>query len=951
MLQKIHDDLYSLTSYIVNMLSFNAEIEALVDALNHKLEEPLTKVSVKQFSHPGGFVRELTKRRLSMASSIIKIAHDLSPEDVEDRLAALRMLMDQSYHAKTLNMPLNTARVQIQLMKEAIKALGNKRRQMEVMADFGLASFGQEAVIRRFLDQLFLIEVPEEEKPLRELGMGWDDHVHDTLSEGRKTPTQVLLDAFIKGLSELTLVYSHLEQRGMIHEAISAGQLLGIKVNIGIEFSVGKSGNRHHYMYIPPITVDDSTKFFRFFEKRAETFAPFTQGLIANAQNRRRTMGEALERFNTTQRVKLNAGYEPDSPCYFPTLKIEELDRIVFTGQPSRTHLGELLYQKFREVFHRRALFLKAQVYAAEERFRRGIYSEWELKNLNSQYLAIREQYENMTPESLRVQYMDSREIVDYDSIFQSEPEILDLLRKEGGKILLIHPLESGLKESILYVLKHSAYITHVEAINLRDSVNRNPNDLIIFNQFVHILNNSSAEDLVAFLEQLGIKNIDHQFIRQTQANIEKRGIIPVCGSDSTGRDPTIPGMGFIRADKIPETVATSFIENHYKIPRPIADLVLNKGKDPARLNSEAIRSDIVCMGKIGKPYKNQIGDEENVEVISLMRFMTYLNPFLKNCVRTGVGYGAAFFWIGPEFAALWLAITFIRNVLVDLIAASGLNFKAYSHYNINFDNATQSLFWTGWSVPILTTVKSWFDNVWTGFYGTGTTGGPLFETVKFFCICLANGLYITSHNKLRHFDRKVIRANFFRSVLAWPFATAFSPIGNMLGLPSVVQAKIWSDVIAGVIEGSGKYAQRFRVRMRDVAEVLPKLDDHNRDSRLIAMLDVLYIWARQPRGNTALREILAQKRPFWKRAWKKPLTPEETKGAERCRHYHDRLLELFGDPGCLNNLTDFVLRHYCDREALILTELIGTYTESFLTWLKAFRPEVVPVKVPVARN
>ena len=96
------------------------------------------------------------------------------------------------------------------------------------------------------------MEVPETGQPLKDLHMGWDYHVHDNLSEGRKTPSQVLLDAFIKGISEVVLAHYTLRDENIIREAYQAGQILGIKVQIGIEFSVGPKWNRRHFMYLPP---------------------------------------------------------------------------------------------------------------------------------------------------------------------------------------------------------------------------------------------------------------------------------------------------------------------------------------------------------------------------------------------------------------------------------------------------------------------------------------------------------------------------------------------------------------------------------------------------------------------------------------------------------------------------------------------------------------------------
>ncbi|OQA08721.1 MAG: hypothetical protein BWY66_00867 [bacterium ADurb.Bin374] len=944
LLQTSHDTAVGLMSHLINLLSFNSEIESLVDAVNHKLDEPPTRLNVRHLSHPGGFVRDFGKRRLSIAGAYIKIARDLSPNSAEERLAALSMLVDQSLHAKTINMPLNTARIQIDLMKEVVKSRSNRRRQMEAMADFGLVSFGQETVVRRFLNKLHLVEVPEEEKPLRELNMGWDDHVHDFLSEGRKTPTQVLLDAFVKGISRLTIVYANLDERRMIHEAITAGNLLGIKVNIGIEFSVGPSGARRHYMYVPPET-DDSKQFFAFFDERRMIFTPFLSGLRTNAASRHKTMVAAVERFNTLQRPRLNSGWEPDSPCWFPPLTLEELDRIVACGQISRVHIGELLFQKFRDILQRRVLQLKAQVLAAEDRLARGIYSEWEFKNISSQYESVREQYETMTPESLRTAYMEGRDVVDYDSEFAEEEPILDTLISQGGRIVMIHPLEIGLKDSMLHMLKHFARISHIETLNLRDSSARNPNDLIIFNKFIYLLNNGTEDDIVNFLEQHGITGGVREQVKKARELTSRRQMIPVCGSDSTGRDTTIPGMGFIKVNDIPESVRHEFLESHYKVPRPIADLVIHGGKkDDSPEAPIGSASDVVCMGKIGKPFRNMVGDEEALDLVPPGEFWAYLNPGLKSLWRIAIGFVVAFSFMnyqfgqlaGVMFAVIWFLITGTRNMLVDLLASSGILIRNWSLRNVNFDNISQSLFWTGFSVPILGFVKIAFDDNWPL-----EKAGFLFEAAKFFFLCMANGIYISTHNRLRNFDRRVIRANFFRTVLAWPFATAFAPVGNLLGIPSIVQAKLWSDVVGGFIEGFGKYSQRVVIRKRDLSELLPRLSSHDRDVRFTAMLDILYIWARQPRGPTCLSQLFNQPLSLLERLkLRRPSlsTEERQKKAEEFRRHFDRLLELFSDPGCLNLLSEFALKNYQDREAILLTELIGSQTEKFLAWLRHFR-------------
>lgn len=934
----------SFLNELIHWVSFNEEISNIVDRINQTQDEPPVKLGNRYVSHPGGFCREFVRRRLSMAEAYIIITRLHNPENFETRLQALRTLMEQSLHAKTVTMPINTARVQIYLIKEALKTRGDRRQQMESVADFGRASFGQEAVIRGFLKNHGLIEVPEEGKPLKSLNLGWDDHVHDSLTEGRKTPTRVLIDCFVKGLSRITLLYNAVGEERMISEAISAGEILGISVEIGIEFSVGHGGCRRHYLYVPPV-CKKSRDFFVFLREHENELAQLNAGLQKNVANRYQSIVAVIKQFNEIHLPKLNEDFAEDSPCWFSPLTEPELQKIVAYGQSSREHLSELLFERFKKVFLNRVLFYKTQTMAAEKRFRSGNYCQWELDAVHARYNECRQTYSHLSRADLASKYLASRSSVDYDSSFTTELPLLQTLSALPGKIVLLHPLGLGLKKAIKHLIEFAPYVSHVETMNLRDSALRNPSDLIVFNKFIFYLNNQPVKAIFEFLEQEEISDVAVGAVENARKITETRAIIPTCGSDSSGRNKLIPGMGFIRSSMISPAIKKEFLEKHFVLPRPIGNLIINQGKWSKELSHEDNDQEtIVCMGKQLPPLPNKVGDEREIELIDFSRFWRYLNPDLKNLFRLTIGFVVALYWMtmfqfdselltGAVFATIWFLITFYRNVLVDLVASSGTDFKRWSLRNVNFDNAYQSLFWTGFSVPVMGLVKNNFEVIWPYL-----KSGVLYEGSKFFCICIANGIYISLHNRLRNFDRSVIKANFFRSVLSWPIATVFSSAGNMLGVPSIVQAKLWSDVVAGFIEGSGKFSQRFTLRKRDLSEILPRLYSEDRNERVTAMLDILYIWARAPRGRTCLRLLLLNKPSLGERIWRRrSMTPEETQvRAKRFRALYYRLLELYSFAGMLNVLTEYALRNFSGHDALELSNLIGSEAEDFLAWLKA---------------
>jgi len=896
---------------LIDLISFSPQIRELADLLNRKVAH-VEEETPDLLSHPGGFTRAFHKRRIGIAASYIQIARQLDMKDHNKRLHALKTLIELSLHAKTVSMPLNTARVQIEIMKEAIKNLDNRRKQMEMIADFSLASYGHEATIRQFLTELRRVEIPEKGKSLKELNLGWDSHVHDNLSEGRKTPSQLVLDAFIKGISKLTLAYYDVSDKDLIFEATEAGKILGVDVSIGIEFSVGPRCCRKHFMYLPP------PAFFEYYDIHRQRLSRFMDGLEENRRRRQITITAILETFNNTYRHRLNEGYREGSTLAINPLKIEDLQKIVPHGQYSRNHLNELLYVRFRETLRRRVLILRVQNEIFRQLHHQGKVSEWEVGQVENAYFNARHQYTFLTPDELGDIYFSGKNIIDYDSAFVAEEDILPQLKAIGGEIVFNRPLEAGLEQAVPTIIYSYLYIDKIELINMRDYETRNPSQISQLTTFIDLINNRDMDDLKKFLSDHNIGNIEDDAIQEAHRHYHQTPLIPLSGSASTGWKPHIPGMGFIRASDVPKKSRRYFIKDHYRLPKPAAILITTQGKGLENQDNANSEHDIYSLGKSGRFKPNLVGDEERFEHIGWQRFWRYLNPVIKNSIRIAIGAVPACLSLSFAYAAIWFGITFIRNVLVDLFSASGMQIKGWTIKDVNFDNAAQSLFWTGFSVPILSAVKLGFDYSWT--FGLDTpVRHELFVWMKFFTICVANGAYIAMHNTLRRFDNRVIRANFFRSVLAWPFAAVFEPVGNFLMVPSIVQAKFWSEVIAAVIEGVGKLSQRVVLRKRDYLEILPMLRSDKKDVRLTAMLDILFIWAKRQRGRTCLSQILTNRK--------------ETPAASF--EYPELMLKLFDPQNAHYELSMFIVDRYPPNEAIVLTDFINAYLIVFDNWLK----------------
>jgi hypothetical protein len=873
-------------------------------------------------------------------------------ESPRERLHALKRLMELSLHAKTVAMPLNTARVQIEMMKTAIRSGHDPRRRMELIADFSRASYGREAEIRRLLAELGRVEAPETGRPLREMDLGWDDHVHDHLSEGRKTPCQMVLDAFLKGMSRLTLAYYDVPGPEAVFEAGEAGRLLGVDVGVAAEFSVGPARRRRHFMFLPPAAEDGDAA--DFFERHRETLKPFLDGLEENRRRRREVVVDILEEFNRTGRAALNEGFPEPDPLAAPPLSVEALERLAPHGQFSRNHLSQLLCHTLRDVFWNRVVTLRTHYEVSQRLFRRGRLTAWELEQVAAALGRARDRYNRLSPGDIQRRFLSGKSARDYDSAFESPAAILPLLTAAGGTVVFNRPLRFGLATAVETIVAHFEHIHRVEVMNLRDRLGRDPAEMIRLTRFIARLNQGDQAELSRFLERREIADIDPAALAAAAARAAERPLRAVVGSAATGWTPESPGMGFIPADRLSRRSLRRFARDHDRLPPPVGALVAAGGAapTPSRPGAEAgsdagseagsdtkpaagskpaagAAADIYCLGRRGGFLPNRVGDEDPARRIGPRRAWRYLNPALKNLLRAGIGWLPAWWWIGSGYALIWFAITFFRNILVDLVAFSGVRPGGWRLRDVDFDNAAQSLFWTGFSVPVLGSVKLGFDQAWGALFPAAPHLAATWT--QFFVICVANGIYIAAHNTLRGFDRRVIRVNFFRSVLAWPFSAVSAPLGDGLGIPSIVQAKFWSDAVGAIIEGTGKFHRKVVLRRRDIEEVLDRLASEDRPVRLTAMLDVLYIWARRQRGRTGLARVLLGRRGG-------PMGRFRGDGDAIRADDLNRLAELFRPQEAQDELIRRVRETYTRRETLFLARLIRENLVAFHDWIQRLR-------------
>lgn len=310
--------------------------------------------------HPQGIKEMAAAKGLRIAYAVASLLGSLELGKANDRLTALRSLRDEVLLSATTYYRKNTARVLLQIMKELLRSREDELHQLKLAHDFRMVSTGNPRKVRAELAKYHLLEMPEEWNQF-----AFDNHVHDANTKGRKSPTHLAMDAWIKGIRYLTVVYYNYVKPEVVEELIEACALLDINVQVGIEMSARFRDKYVRFIW-EPHGFQNNSALLKFLDENAvkEVMA---EGLEVS-QYQQQYVFSALEAFNTTHRHTLA------KKLGVSIARCEQDDFIQFvgTGQPSLLHLGRCIHLTLVKIIRQKvnALFqqLEAPETAAPER-------------------------------------------------------------------------------------------------------------------------------------------------------------------------------------------------------------------------------------------------------------------------------------------------------------------------------------------------------------------------------------------------------------------------------------------------------------------------------------------------------------------------------------------------------------------------------------------------------
>ncbi|MDI6796675.1 MAG: hypothetical protein QMD09_07015, partial [Desulfatibacillaceae bacterium] len=358
---------------ITSRAFFDKRDHTLLKIVNQALEEKSAASAVQQsfypHFHPRGIKELAESRGLRVAYAMAHLINSLEVGKMDERLGSLRSLFHEVLSIGMGPLPKNTARVLLQIMKDLVRARGDYERQLRLAHDFRVVAFGKPRVVRRHLKDMHLLEMPESWNQL-----AFDDHVHDAYTKGRKSSTHLIMDAWIKGIRRLRVVYYNFVEPKVAAELLEAARIVGMDVRIGVEFSA-LFRDRYVNLIWTPRGFADSQAFLCFLAE--DNVARFMQEGRKVSAYQQQFVLKVFGRFNEHHRVEINREL---GICLEP-LDRASFMRFVGEGQMSVLHLGAFIHKSIFMLMQEKLAQLKQAYGQADEKEKKEIADMVETMN------------------------------------------------------------------------------------------------------------------------------------------------------------------------------------------------------------------------------------------------------------------------------------------------------------------------------------------------------------------------------------------------------------------------------------------------------------------------------------------------------------------------------------------------------------------------------------------
>ncbi|PJB45733.1 MAG: hypothetical protein CO108_06800, partial [Deltaproteobacteria bacterium CG_4_9_14_3_um_filter_63_12] len=805
--------------------------------------------------HPRGIKEMAAPRALRIASAMIDLLGTLQSGTPEERIAALRAVHAESLHDAGQALRFNSARVCMQIMKEIVRAHGDEAEQLALAHDFREASSGKPRLIRRQLAKFHLLEMPEAWNQL-----AFDHHVHDANTKGRKSPTHLIMDAWIKGLRLLGVIYYNEVDPKVAAELLEAASVMGIDVRIGVEVRA-RLEDKYARLIWSPHGFFGRDDFMRFLEDPA-VVAFFAQGREAVEYERARVL-ELLHSFNENHLATVNKRFSVE----VPPLEEAAFLKSVGSGTASLVHLAEHAHQKILP-------HLVARTRALTEAYKND--SEVERAKIRAEVDAMnRFDSETIVDEYLRADVNPSVRSRDKPPDGADAPALLlldpaamvdTLSRLPCRARITLNPSNLSPADVLQVIYATRGRVAYLEIFNLKDWAQGRTHHRRLINEIRLVINSGNVveakrmvREILVDVEQEAPESQAVDTLRTILRDLETllsfyrvSRLHSRLGSDSIGHSKHTRGMGLVVAPSLPwrarreirrdpnrmvpvMTVALrhvvtvcnerswwKFWSAHHPTPpqtrrEPVGELGKMRGgrvetwSVAHNSTTLAAKGNIASLGGTAEQPGNGLSLVERASLRDAQRpSWRHLNSNTMNVAKILLGFLPAFltfyltkdWWLLTTFGAvIWFGITGLRNILQSVVGGGGLRRSSLLKWKelVSWNRVADSLFFTGFSVPLLDFLVK--DLLLARGLDINTTTSPF---LLYSAIALANGIYISSHNTFRGLPSGAIVGNFFRTLLSIPVALGLNAIvltlllsGGVEQAAALAGLQLWAAIIS----------------------------------------------------------------------------------------------------------------------------------------------------------
>ncbi len=481
----------------MNSFFFDKQDKIFLESVNNSIECSKTLEShYQQEIHPNGIIDMCISQEIRMATAVISLLDRLQTNNIDERLIALNNLHNEVLLTSRTKFRRNTARVLIEIMKELIRTYGNEEKQLQLAHDFRIAATGKPTIVRKLLRRYHLLEMPEAWNQLV-----FDHHIHDANTKGRKSPTHLIMDAWVKGIRSLTVIYYNYIKPETAYELLEASKIMGIKVRIGLLYNIIYRHRLIDFIWVPQ-GFYGTDEFLDFIAE------PDMQALMQDARQisrwREKFIFKIVDEWNQNLKNKINEEFSLDlSP-----ISTEEYKKFVSIGQSSVLHLAELIHDDAKKTLTERVSVIKEKMQHTSDPQELQILTN-QLNNydkLTTEYfLELLEDCEHLIEKELIAEVLTEEDLDKIPSIVKYSPhQLVYRLKQVHSNSYIVLNLANTTPEEVINLLWDTdGEITHLEIFNVYDWQKGRSKHIAEINELMVAINKNNTPLLKSILLKL----------------------------------------------------------------------------------------------------------------------------------------------------------------------------------------------------------------------------------------------------------------------------------------------------------------------------------------------------------------------------------------------------------------------------------------------------------------